>query len=92
MKKFIILTLVITAIASIGCDAKTLNFGKETKRCPKAVYNKLKIKFSVFRDAIRWCRTSGGLKSIVFDPNKGYLYRYICKAPRHTLNAGYKND
>jgi len=92
--KVIILALALTAISFNTAGCKEINIdGKKTKsikhhRKGMPIIN---IKIRAIREAHNWCYTSGGLRSIQIDPNKGYLYRYICKHPKHTLDAGYPN-
>ena len=91
--KVIILFLALTAI-SFNAGCKEVNIDGVHR---KSIHRKTKgmpiinINIRAIKEAMRWCRTSGGLKTIQLDPNKNYLYIYICRYPKHTIDAGYPN-
>jgi hypothetical protein len=93
MKRIVFIGILLVSGISL---AKPVNItGKEVKKPKKRNYKAYRIinfHASAFREGIDWCRTSGGLKMIQLDPNKGYLYRYICNNPKHTLKAGFSNE
>lgn len=85
--KNLLLSIALSAVVSSCAVAKPVNItvrNAETYQKKNSAKRIINVHASAMADAINWCRTSGGLKYISIDPNKNYLYKYVCRESRQT--------